>query len=146
MDTVAVATQGDCAAKPGPAILNVTGTDLLALLPRQCLLLTDTHFLTVTNSDLWMDNLYIRLVRSNRTSLEPVLLATGKHSPGLYLSGITLQVPPLPSPYCNPQPSTHCHPPLHIRVTWLQAMWHWRMVLPHALRYCTSLPAVYGFA
>ena len=93
METVAVAVQGDCAANPGPAISDVTGADLLALLPRQCLLVTDTHFLNVTNSSLWMDNLYIRLKRSTRTPLLPILLTTDRSSPGMYITGITFQVP-----------------------------------------------------
>ena len=97
MDTLADAVQGDCAAKPGPAMSKVTGADLRPLLPRQCLLVTDARLLTVTNSSLWMDNLYIRLERSTRTPPEPVLLAADTESPGLYLTGITLQVPPPPA-------------------------------------------------
>eukprot|EP00892_Ulva_mutabilis_P011357 jgi/Ulvmu1/8594/UM045_0037.1 len=93
---------GACATAPGLALSPSTGAALRPLLPGQCLLLTDTTVLTVTNSSLWMDNLYLRLLRSARTApqmslvttgtqlLTPGLL-TGAESPALYLSGITLQ-------------------------------------------------------
>eukprot|EP00892_Ulva_mutabilis_P011349 jgi/Ulvmu1/8587/UM045_0030.1 len=82
---------GNCATAPGPALSSPTGAALRPLLPWQCLLLTDTSVLTVSNSSLWMDNLYLRLQRSARTPLEPFLLATESESPALYLTGITLQ-------------------------------------------------------
>lgn len=127
METAADAIQGDCAAKPGPAMSTVTGPALLPLLPRQCLLITDASLLDM-NSGLWMDNIYIRLVRTTRTPLNPVLLSSGGESPGLHLTGITLQVPPPPSPQCTLRPSAHYHPPLHVRVTRLLALWHWRLL------------------
>lgn len=90
--------QGSCATAPGPALSKPAGADLRPLLPGQCLLLTDTGLLTVSNSSLWLDNLYVRLKRSTRTPLEPVLLTTESESPALFLSGITLQVLPQPPP------------------------------------------------
>ena len=100
----------------------VTGADLWPLLPRQCLLVTDASLLTVTNSSLWMDNLYIRLERSTRTPLLAVLITADELSTGLYLTGITLQVPPLPSPTYDARLTAHCHPFLRIRAIRLLAL------------------------
>lgn len=89
-----MSVQGSCAAAPGPALAQPGGADLRPLLPGQCLLVTDTSLLTVTNSSLWIDNLYVRLKRTAKSPLEPVLLTTEVDSPGVYLSGVTLQVLP----------------------------------------------------
>eukprot|EP00892_Ulva_mutabilis_P011355 jgi/Ulvmu1/8592/UM045_0035.1 len=83
---------GNCATAPGPALSPSTGPAMRPLLPGQCLLLTDTSVLTVTNSSLWMDNLYLRLQRSARTPLKPSFIKTEAESPALYLTGISLQV------------------------------------------------------
>eukprot|EP00892_Ulva_mutabilis_P011360 jgi/Ulvmu1/8597/UM045_0040.1 len=82
---------GACATAPGPELLLTTGADLQPLLLGQCLLLTDTSVLTINNSSLWMDNLYLRLQRSSRTAAQMSLLTTETESPALYLSNITLQ-------------------------------------------------------
>lgn len=106
--------QGSCATAPGPALSKPGGADLRPLLPGQCLLLTDTSLLTVSNSSLWLDNLYVRLKRTTRTPLDPVLLTTEAEAPALFLSGITLQVPPATT-CCNALPHIESMPTVRPR-------------------------------
>ena len=63
--------QGDCSAAPTNATVeqwNITqGPDLVELGPRQCIIVCDTDCLSVKANPIWMDSIYWRFKRTNRT-------------------------------------------------------------------------------
>jgi hypothetical protein len=63
--------------------------DLLSRNPQQCVLVTDIQFLSARQS-LWLNNLYIRFSKTNRTQ-EPFLLDCLGSNCNLWLNSTTLQ-------------------------------------------------------
>jgi hypothetical protein len=62
---------------------------LQPLQPGQCVIVTDMDLLQVHNGPLWLDNLYVRLRRSDRDDA-PVLVETDYQGQA-YLTNVTLQ-------------------------------------------------------
>lgn len=85
--------QGNCSDGDPAATLGVTSDVAVSLLPlkeRQCLILMPDTFLMVNNGILWLDNIYLRLLRRVRTSfisfVTAGLLATEEEFPDLEIS------------------------------------------------------------
>ena len=63
--------------------------ELAPIKPSQCLIVTDIDLLTVRHRSVWLDNLYLRLRRSERS---PTPLLVTVDPPGeLYMTNVTMQ-------------------------------------------------------
>jgi hypothetical protein len=79
--------QGNCSSDTSS--LNLSAPDLLSLKAGQCVLLTDGSLMQLEGS-LWLDNLYIRYLKTSRGYAEALLVCYGKDC-NLWLTSITLQ-------------------------------------------------------
>jgi hypothetical protein len=79
--------QGNCSSDPSS--LNLSAPDLLTLRAGQCVLLTDGSLMKLQDS-LWLDNLYIRYLKTSRGIALSLLLCFGKGC-NLWLTSVTLQ-------------------------------------------------------
>lgn len=81
--------QGNCGglfhAAPG-----IEGAPLRPLLPHQCVLLADENLITVDESSLWLDNVYIRLTAPRNISFNHFIDVRGSSSK-LWMSSVTVQ-------------------------------------------------------
>lgn len=69
--------QGNC--NEDPTVWPPEGTAVLReFLPQQCMLLADVDLLKVVDSNLWVDQLYVRFMRSDRQPATVTALAKGQ--------------------------------------------------------------------
>ena len=57
--------QGDCTGASTTHLPDLSTPELAPLLPGQCILLAQEDLLTITSSDIWVDNLYLRTLFKN---------------------------------------------------------------------------------
>lgn len=83
--------RGDC--NEDPTVWPPEGTAVLReFLPQQCMLLADVDLLKVVDSNLWVDQLYIRFKRSDRQPATVTALAKGQFFHFLEVQGDNAQV------------------------------------------------------
>jgi hypothetical protein len=81
--------QGNCAADPLPVDLGLSGPgDLISRNPQQCILVIDVRLFRA-EQNLWLDNLYIRYIATNR-SRESSLVDCLGGTCNLWLTAVTL--------------------------------------------------------
>lgn len=88
---ISLSIQGRCDLEPKSSLAAPLSdvAELAPFKPSQCLVVTDLDLMTVKHRSAWLDNLYIRLRRSDRSST-PLLVTVA--APGeLYLTNVTLQ-------------------------------------------------------
>jgi hypothetical protein len=81
--------QGNCKSRPSAAALGLTGPELRALTPGQCVLVTDLQLMHV-QQNLWLDSLYMRHHTTPRTNTRSLLTCNSKDC-NLWLTSVTLQ-------------------------------------------------------
>jgi hypothetical protein len=93
--------QGNCTDDPPLALLKRLGEQapLRPRLKNQCLILTDMNLVRIQYGPMWLDNLYVRLLRSDRAA-EPKLIET-EFDGRAYLTRMTLQGDGDPSQPCQ---------------------------------------------
>ena len=88
--------QGDCPFQPKRTSFNLLGQQpLLDVKMRQCLIVTDNHFVTAV-SKLWISNVYVRLAQTAdggapQEQPQAVLVRTLGDAGGLWMTDVTLQ-------------------------------------------------------
>jgi hypothetical protein len=81
--------QGNCERAPPEELVNdISGTELLPLKPKQCLLIAGESLMNVEQGDLWLDGLYVRQ-RSAETIYSSLISVGGQGS--LWMTSVTLQ-------------------------------------------------------
>jgi hypothetical protein len=85
-----ICMQGNCKAEPSAESLGLTGPDLVARKPGQCVLVTDEHLMSLTWQSLWLNSLYIRYRSTSSTDKIALLACSGKGC-NLWLTSVTLQ-------------------------------------------------------
>lgn len=81
--------QGNCTDPPEPEFLEGLAPEaaLLPIQPGQCLIISDTDLLRA-DGELWVHNLYVRLLATRRNRDPPVLLEAFGGSPLLRLTAV----------------------------------------------------------
>jgi hypothetical protein len=84
------ALQGNCMSDPEPRDLGLSGPDdLVSGRLQQCVLVTDTAFLRA-EQNLWLDNLYIRFISTDRIQQSSIVDCFGLAC-NLWLTSVTMQ-------------------------------------------------------
>jgi hypothetical protein len=81
--------QGNCSAEPSAAALGISGPNLVARKPGQCVLVTDVRLMKL-DQNLWIDNVYIRHQTTNVTDTPNLVHCWGSYC-NLWLTSVTVQ-------------------------------------------------------
>jgi hypothetical protein len=83
--------QGRCSTPPSAEQLGTSVLDppLIALKPQQCLLIVNRMMMSATGGNVWLDNIYVRVVASPNTPDESTLGVT--QSSLLWMTNVTVQ-------------------------------------------------------
>ena len=101
--SLCVGVQGNCASPDGAAALNLPpsiAADVLPLRPWQCLLLVNETWLMVNSGHLWVENLYLKLIRQlvrpnfsfiTAGALNAEFTWPAVHRSDMFITGVTFQ-------------------------------------------------------
>lgn len=84
--------QGNCTDLPAPTHgslgLLASSAPLRSLKPHQCVILSDNSPFQVSFADLWIENVYVRMVTPSSGALDPLLTAERS---SVWMTNVTLQ-------------------------------------------------------